>query len=303
MAQPVPAPLPPRENRPREFRDAVVRVGVERRLLGDLYHLLLTISWPRLFALLVALYVGANAMFAGLYLLDPGGLENAKSGSFLDHFFFSVQTMATIGYGKMTPQSTYANVLVTVEALVGMLAMAMATGLMFAKFSRPTARVMFSRVLVVHPRDGVPSLVVRMANERTNQIVEASLRLVLLRDELTAEGERVRRMIDLKLQRANTAVFALSWMAWHAITPDSPLYGVTEEGFRQSGATVLASLIGTDDTFAQTVHARHTWFSDEVVWGGRFADMLERMPNGRSRLDYTKFHVIHSPEKNRATPK
>jgi inward rectifier potassium channel len=235
-------------------------------------------------------------VFAVLYMLDPNGLENARPTSFLDHFFFSVQTMVTIGYGKMVPHTIYANALVTAEALVGMLSMAMAAGLMFAKFSRPTARVVFSRALIVTPRDGVPALVLRMANERANQIVEATLRLVMLRDEVTVEGERIRRIVDLPLHRPQTAVFALSWTAYHPITPQSPLYGMTEEKLRTSGIEVLASFIGTDETFSQTVHARHTWFADEVVFGGRFADMFERLPDGKVILDYQHFHRIEPPK-------
>lgn len=257
---------------------------------------MLTISWPRLIGLLVVIYLVLNAIFAGLYLLDPGGLENARKGEFLDHFFFSVQTMATIGYGKMTPISVYTNALVTVEALVGMLSMAMSTGLMFAKFSRPTSRVVFSKNLLVTQRDGGPALVLRMANQRFNQIVEASLRLILLRDEITAEGERVRRISDLVLKRSTSAVFALSWTAYHPITPDSPLYGMTEEEVRKSSLNIMASLIGIDETFAQTVHARHTWFADEIVFGGKFADVLQPGPDGKVILDYAQFHTVLPPK-------
>jgi inward rectifier potassium channel len=280
------------DERKRAFTDRVVRQGLSRHITSDLYHLLLTASWPKLFALLAGVYATANALFALLYMLDPGGLENARAGSFLDHFFFSVQTMATIGYGKMAPRSTYANALVAVEALGGLLGMAMATGLMFAKFSRPTARVMFSKALLVTTRDGVPSLVLRLANQRTNQIVEASLRLILLRDEVTKEGDRLRRLHELKLVRSNSPAFAISWTAIHLITPDSPLYGITEEAFRSSSTEILASLVGTDETFSQTVHARYTWFADEVRWGGRFADVLERKPDGQIFIDYARFDKI-----------
>jgi inward rectifier potassium channel len=291
----------PEQDRPRTFQERVVRAGLRRKPLSDLYHLLLTISWWRLFTLLIIGYVGANAVFASLYMLDPAGLENARPHDFFDHFFFSVQTMATIGYGKMTPVSVYANVLVTIEALIGLLSMAMATGLMFAKFSRPTARVLFSRVLIVNRRDGVPSLMLRMANQRGNQIVEANLRLTLLRDEVTAEGEPVRRMHDLKLSRPSTAVFALTWTAWHPITPDSPLYGIDEKAYRESRANILASVIGIDETFNQTVNARYTWLSDEVLYGARFVDVLSPLPDGRSVIDYAKFHDIILPAKSEGT--
>jgi inward rectifier potassium channel len=264
--------------------------GLPKRPLSDLYHLLLTISWARIIFLLVGTYIIINAGFACLYLLDAGGLENAEMGSFSDAFFFSVQTMATIGYGKMVPRSMFANSLVTIEALVGMLSTAMATGLMFSKFSRPTARILFSRNLVIADRDGVPSLALRVANERGNQVVEAQMRLVLLRTEVTQEGERVRRVIDLKLARPQTAVFALSWTAYHPITPDSPIYGETAESLKASHAEFLAAIVGIDESFSQTVHARHNYFDDELLWGARFVDIMAPGADGKNHIDYTRFH-------------
>ena len=264
--------------------------GLPQRPLSDLYHLLLTISWRRIIFLLVGTYVVINGAFACLYLLDTGGLENAEAGSFSDAFFFSVQTMATIGYGKMVPKSMFANSLVTIEALVGMLSTAMATGLMFAKFSRPTARILFSRNLVIADRDGVPSLALRVANERGNQVVEAQMRLVLLRTEVTKEGERVRRVQDLKLARPQTAVFALSWTAFHQITPDSPLYGATPESLRASNTELLAAIVGIDESFSQTVHARHNYFDDEILWGARFVDIMTPGSDGKNHIDYSRFH-------------
>jgi inward rectifier potassium channel len=277
-------------DRPRTFRERVTIVGLERGRWRDLYHQLLTCSWWTLLGWLTGLYLATNAVFASLYMLEPGAILNARG--FLDAFFFSVQTMGTIGYGHMMPTTVYANALVTVEALVGMLSMAMAAGLMFAKFSRPTARVMFSNRLTVHLRDGVPSLVVRLANERGNQIVEAQCRMVLLRSELTKEGEKLRRQIDLHLVRSQTAVFALSWTVVHHITHDSPLHGLTPEQVAGSDIEVAVSLVGTDETFASTVHARYSYFSDEIMFGQRFSDVLARQPDGRVTLDFARFHDL-----------
>src|SRR5208337_4984173 len=155
----------------------------------------------------------ANAAFALVYVLGGDSIENARPGSFTDAFFFSVQTMATIGFGKMVPRTGLANVLVTLESLVGLLGLAIATGLVFAKFSRPTARVLFSRVAVISPWDGVRSLMFRMANERDNRIIEAQVHVVLMRNEATAENVLVRRVHDLALLRHNNPSFALSWTA------------------------------------------------------------------------------------------
>ena len=166
--------------------------------LGDLYHLLVDSPWPRLLGIIATLFLIVNALFAFAYLAGGDGIENARPGSFIDAFFFSVQTMGTIGYGRLAPGTVWSNLLVTVEVITGVLGLAMVTGLVFAKFSRPTARVVFSQRAVVTPHDGVPSLMFRMANARGNRIVEARVRAVLARDETTAEGETMRRFHDVE---------------------------------------------------------------------------------------------------------
>lgn len=200
--------------------------------------------------------------------------------------------MATIGYGKMVPRTTVANALVTTEALIGMLGVSLGTGLMFAKFSRPRARVLWSRVAVVGPRDGTPCLMFRIANERQNQIVEASARVVLLRSERTLEGELVRRMVDLELARASTSVFALTWTVIHPITPKSPLYGKTRAWLEEGSTEVICSVMGHDDTFSQTVHARHSYQPSEVVFGARLADVFSVNEAGKRVIDYRRFHEV-----------
>jgi len=270
----------------------VERTGLGRGELRDVYHFLLVSSWPRLLALLVVAYVATNALFATAYLLAGDSIENARPGSFVDAFFFSVQTMATIGYGQMVPRTLSANVLVTVESAVGLLGLALVTGLVFAKFSHPTAHVLFSRVAVVGPRDGVPSLMLRIANTRGDHIVEAQARLVLARDETTAEGEAVRRFHDLVLVRAQTALFALSWTVVHPITETSPLAGVTPAALHAARAELIVTMTGYEETFAQTVHARHAYTMDEVVWDARFVDVMSEGPDGRRRVDYGRFHDV-----------
>src|SRR5271167_2290445 len=187
-------------------RDNIGRLtsGVPRATLKDLYFFLTTISWPVLLLIIVALFAVANCLFALCYLID-GGVANARPGSFADAFFFSVQTMATIGYGVMAPRSLFTNVLVSIEALSGLTSLAVVTGLVFARFSRPTARVRFSRVAVISPRDGVPSLMFRAVNQRSNRIVEAQIHVVLSRWEMTREGESMRRFYDLAITRARNA--------------------------------------------------------------------------------------------------
>ncbi len=276
----------------RDGRITIVQTGARDRRLSDLYHLLLVSSWPRLFVLLLFVYAAANAVFALGYLVGGDSFAGARPGSFADAFFFSVQTMATIGYGHWYPKSLWAHVLVTVETLIGLVGVAVVAGLAFAKFSRPTARVLFSRVAVIVTRDGVPSLMFRAANQRGNQIVEARLHVVLARNDVTAEGEEVRRLYDLDLARAQNALFALSWTAVHPITERSPLYGATAESLAAADAEIIVSLTGLDETFSQTVHARHSYVADEILWGARFVDILSRMPDGRRCVDYTHFHDV-----------
>lgn len=270
----------------------IVTIGERRRRFGDLYHSLLVAPWWQFFAALVGGYLTANALFAGLYMLLPGSIHGARPGSFADAYFFSVQTMATIGYGVMSPETTFAHALVATEAFVGLMGFAMATGLMLAKFARPTARILFSRVAVVSPRDGVPSFMFRMANERRNQVADGRLHVVLARNEKTTEGEAVRRFYDLELSRDRTALFALTWTAIHPITEHSPLAGKDAASLLSEGAEVIVSFVGIDDTFAQTIHTRHSYSPEDIKWGVRLADILSRLPDGRRALDYTKFHDV-----------
>jgi len=271
---------------------AVVRTGIARRYRSDLYLFFLDASWPRLIAVFGLLYVLANAAFAVVYVLGGDSIENARPGSFTDAFFFSVQTMATIGFGKMVPRTGLANVLVTIESLIGLLGLAIATGLVFAKFSRPTARVLFSRVAVISSWDGVRSLMFRMANERDNRIIEAQVHVVLIRTEATAENVPVRRVHDLALLRNNNPSFALSWTAVHPINERSPLWGATPASLAANDDEIVVSLTGLDETYSQTIHARHAYAADEIICGARFVDILTRLPDGRMRIDYGHFHDI-----------
>jgi inward rectifier potassium channel len=258
---------------------------------GDLYHFLLTESWPTLLVGIALMFVVVNALFALVYMLDKG-VENARPGSFADAFFFSVQTMATIGYGKMEPDTFLAEVMMSIEALTGLVGLAMVTGLVFAKFSRPTARVRFSRVAIVSNRDGIPSLQFRMANMRANRIVDVSARVLFARQERTIEGEEMRRFYDLKLQRDRNSIFIYSWTVIHPITEDSPINGVSKEAMEAASSEIIVSVIGLDETFAQTVHARYSYRARDILWGQRFVDILERQPDGALSIDYTHFDDV-----------
>jgi len=274
----------------------VVRLGLPRRSwLNDHYHVLLTASWPAFFAAITALYMVSNALFAVAYLACGDVIENARPGSFVDAFFFSIQTMATIGYGKLIPIGPAANLLVAVEALVGMLGLALAAGLMYARFTRPTAGVLFSSRAVITPFDGKPTLMLRMANQRTDQIVEASIHLVLVRSEASDEGQIYRRFYDIPPTRERSPVFSLSWTVMHVIDHHSPLYGESSRSLQDSHAELLVLFTGHHEAFAQTVHARHAYSPEELVWGGRFVDMFITQSNGSRALDLRLIHEIIPP--------
>jgi inward rectifier potassium channel len=192
----------------------------------------------------------------------------------------------------MYPCGLYADILVSAEAFIGLLGMAMATGILFAKFARPSARVLFSKVAVVAPRDGIKSLMFRMANGRLSQIADASVRAVLVRTERTVEGERVRRVVDLKLVRSSTPVFTFTWTAVHQIKRTSPLYRQDSEALIASDAVIMVTVTGIDETFAQSIHARHIYEAREVLWGFLFVDIMLAAPGGGYVVDYRKFHDV-----------
>ena len=258
----------------------------------DPYHLLLTLPWPWFLGLVSLGYVVSNALFAVAYLIGGDGIANARPGNFFDAFFFSIQTMASIGYGAMYPKSDYANTLVAIESLVGLMGLAMGTGLAFARFSRPTARVVFSQVAVVAPFDGVPTLMFRVANKRRNQILEAQLSLSLVRDEINAEGQFIRRFYQLRLVRSQNPVFILTWLAMHPIDENSPLYGATPEMLATAETMLIVTLTGIDETVSQTIHDRHSYIAPEILWNHRFVDIICRKPDGQRFVDYSHFHNV-----------
>ncbi len=275
----------------RDGRFNVEGLGTWHSYWRDPYHLLLTIPWPGFLALLSLSYVAANALFALAYMLG-GGVENARPGSFSDAFFFSVQTMAGIGYGIMHPVTLYAHIVVTIESIVGLLGLAISTGLGFARFSKPTARVLFSQVAIIMPHSGVPTLMFRAANKRGNQILEVQLQVTLLRDEITPEGEFMRRLYDLELVRSRSSFFTLSWTAMHPIDETSPLHGATTDSLLEQEAIITVSLTGLDETVSQPIHARHIYRAEEILWNMRFVDIVKWTPDGKRYIDYTHFHDV-----------
>lgn len=256
----------------------------------DPYHLMLVIPWPGFLGVVAVSYVIINALFALLYLLGGDCLTNARPGSFEDAFFFSVHTFGSIGYGVIAPKTTYANIIVTLEAISSLLSIAVVTGLTFARFSKPTARVIFSKFAVITQHNGIPTLMFRVGNKRRNQILEARINLYLLRDDITAEGDYFYRIYDLNLLRSQSPSFTLTWTAMHAIDENSPLYGYTPESLAKSHTQIIISLSGIDETASYTVNLRHVYGASDVLFDYKLMDIIYKSPNGDRYLDYANFH-------------
>ena len=282
----------------------IERIGDPHSYWDDVYHLLLTMPWPAFVSVTCILYLLVNALFALAYSIG-GGIATVGENEpeyFLELFFFSVQTMASIGYGAMYPTNLYAHSLVVVEALVSLFFIATTTGLVFARFSLPTARILFSNVAVIAPFNSVPTLMFRTANKRKNYILEAQLWVTLVRDEYSDEGDFMRRFHDISLMRSHTPVFSLSWTAMHQIQPGGLLDGDTAETLRRDRAEIIVTLTGLDESLAQTIHARHTFTAEDIYWGYRFADILLTGPDGRRIIDFNQFNIIHPFSKLRQSP-
>src|SRR5580658_6452671 len=223
----------------------VITEGFARPIFHDLFHHFMTVSWPRLFGTLATFFLGFDLLFGFLYHLVPGCIANLSPPGFAGAFFFSVETLATVGYGEMHPQSLYGHVVAMIEIFVGLMSLALITGIMFARFSRPQARFLFTRNAVVRPIDGKPTLMFRAANERQNVVQDASARLRMLCNDVTLEGYRIRRITDLPLVRSQHPVFALGWTIMHVIDDASPLSAETAESLVTSNSMFVLSLSGT----------------------------------------------------------
>ena len=285
-------PVRPRERLVRtDDGDEIIVRGARPNPFGDVYHQFLRASWPVALAIAAAGFLAMNAVFALAYV-TVGGVAGARPGSLFDAYAFSVETMATIGYGEMHPASPGAHLLVIVEAVVGLLVTALVTGLAFAKFSQPRARIVFSDKVALGPVNGVPTLSFRVGNERGNHILEATVRVVLVRTEPMSEGGVFYKMYDLPLVRERSPAMSRSWSAMHVIQPGGLLDGCTPEDLRRDEVELLVTVVGTDDTSLQPVHARKRYLPDDVAWGARLADIISARDDGSLVLDLDRFHDV-----------
>jgi inward rectifier potassium channel len=290
--KPEPARHMPRGRKLTTTSGTVIAHGMPGRAWFDLYHRALNLNWPTFFGALAAMFLILNMVFAGIYMLGTDPIAHQSPPGFPGAFFFSVETLATVGYGDMHPQTYYAHLIATLEIFTGMSGIALATGLVFARFSRPRAKIIFARYVVVRTYDGRPTLMVRSANARQNVIAEANAKLRLVRRETTPEGDVLWRIRDLTLVRDQHPIFLLGWLLVHVIDDTSPLYGETAETLAQSDASFMVMIEGSDETTAQTMQARHEWSHQDIRWQHRFADLLHDDEDGVTHIDYTQFDKV-----------
>jgi inward rectifier potassium channel len=270
----------------------IITEGIAPVVLQDLYHYFMTVSWPQLFGTFAVFFLVFDLLFGCLYALVPGCIANLNPPGFAGAFFFSVETLATVGYGDMHPVTLYGHSIAMLEIFVGLMSLALITGIMFARFSRPRARFLFARYGVVRPIEGRLTLMFRAANARQNIVQEATAQLRMMRDEVTREGYQLRRITDLPLVRSQHPLFFLGWNIMHVIDEASPLQSETAESLRRSGAMFFLSVGGTDETTGQLLMARAEYSCDDIRWNHGFRDVLERAPDGSLHIDYGKFHDV-----------
>jgi inward rectifier potassium channel len=272
--------------------------NVTRKGLGyweslSLYHSMLTMGWTKFFSLLLLGYLVLNVIFAAGYLAcGPDALTGYVGvPRVLQAFFFSIDTFATIGYGNISPIGIPANIMVTVESFFGLLWLALATGLLFARFSRPTAKIIFSKNAVIAPYKDITAFMFRITNARKNQLIEVEAKLNFSRFEMV-DGHMLRRFYQLALERQKVVFFPLSWTVVHPIDEKSPLYGWSDRMLKEAGAEFLILLTGIDETFSQQVHARSSYSADEIVWSAKFRNLYDHPEHANLAIDLSRFHAV-----------
>ncbi len=268
---------------------SAVKVGVHRYAFDDPYYLVMALSWPAFVVAVMAMFLLANLAFAALYTLAPHAVTNVRPGNFVDAFFFSVETLATVGYGVMTPATTYGHFVATAEIFVGMFLTALATGAFFARFARPRPRLMFSDSAVIAPYEGGRALMLRVASRRLQGVSEATARIVYLR-QVAVDERQYRRLTELTLVRSNLPVLTFSWTLIHPIDPDSPLYNLTPERIAVEAPSLLVSVTGFDEAISAHITDRKTYRPADIRTDHMFVDILRDLPDGYLELDLTRLH-------------
>lgn len=272
--------------------------GLDPAFWTDLYHRSMIVQWPVFFGIAALIFVVLNAGFGFLYWLGHEPIANVSPDLPLplSLFYFSIETLATVGYGDMHPQTNYGHIVATIEIFTGMSFLAVMTGLIFARFSRPKARFVFARHPVVTTHQGEPTLMIRIANARHNAISQATARLWMFRLEDTKEREQFRRYYELKLERREHPMFSLSWTLLHVIDQSSAFYGMTADDFAAVESALILNVDGVDDNSAQRLYARQIYSRNDIRWQHRYRDITSLSEQGRLVLDYSKFHEVVTEE-------
>jgi inward rectifier potassium channel len=271
-------------------REIIISEGLHLSFWGDISHRCMTATWPVFIAGAALVFIAFNAVFACFYWIGDQPIANVPGGAYIDYLYFSIETLSTAGYGDMHPQTHYGHFIATVELFTGIFSMSLMTGLIFARFSRPNARLMFADNPVISNHEGRSTLMVRLANERHNIIGNATAKLWLLKNVVAAEGRSYRRFYELPLMRSEHPALALSWTLYHVIDEDSPLHGQTAEDLDAASVSLAVVVSGYDVVAAQTVHARRSYSHDAILFGRSYVDILGTQDDGRLRLDYGRFH-------------
>jgi inward rectifier potassium channel len=268
----------------------IIAEGLHLNFWADISHRCMTASWPAFICGAAIVFLLFNAVFALLYWIGDQPVANVAGGLYIDYLYFSIETLSTAGYGDMHPQTHYGHFIATVELFTGIFSMSLMTGLIFARFSRPNARLLFAEHPVISNHEGKRTLMVRFANERHNIIGNATARLWFLRDIESMEGQSLRRFYELPLTRNEHPALALSWTLFHVIDEASPLYGLTANDFEALNVSLVVVVSGYDVVAAQTVHARKSYDYPDIRFGHRYADILDTSEDGRLKIDYGRFH-------------
>ena len=282
-----------RTSKPRVIRFGgreVITEGLHLNFRADISHRCMTASWPAFIGGAALVFVAFNAVFALAYWIGNQPIANVPGGAYIDYLYFSIETLSTAGYGDMHPQTHYGHLIATVELFTGIFSMSLMTGLIFARFSRPNARLLFADNPVISSHEGTPTLMIRLANERHNIISNATARLWLFRNIVSIEGEPFRRFYELPLTRNESPALALSWTLFHVLDETSPLYGLDAGDLEASNVSLVLVVSGYDVVAAQTVHARKSYEHTEIRFGQRYAEILGTTDDGRLRVDYGRFH-------------
>lgn len=274
----------------RAGRTEFLKINAAPRGWRDSYHWVLSLTWPRFALFLFASYIVINLVFATLYVVGRNCIADLTPGSYPEAFFFSVETLATVGYGHNFPATLYGHVVVTIEIFLGMIWFAVITGLIFVRFARPTARILFSNCLAIGPHDGRQSLMFRVANLRHTSMAEAEFRLLYSRDERVAEGEDIRRFYELKVYPHRMISFPAALTIRHTIDEASPLYGVTPERLLKEDAFFVASTVAFELVMAASVQSQQDYAAEDIHFGRRFVDVYAELEDGRLTVDYARLH-------------